>query len=106
MIKYDKRSVYRHEVEKILKERGVGLVKESQTLDILFGNYDNDYHTEFVVKNRYVIVKQTLLNRINSLWVYPLFILLMPIRYLLFGQAKVNVDSTLGRVLTKLIGEL
>ncbi len=99
MLKQSKRNLYRHELEKTLDSRGIKTPTGAQVFDMLFGTYGNDYHTDFIVKERWVNTKQTVLHRINSLWVYPLFVLLMPFRYVMFGNPKVDEDSTLGKIL-------
>jgi len=105
MLKQSIRSLYRHEIEKVFKEDGVDTVKAA--LDVIYGTYDNDYRSDFVIKHKFIKTpKQTILQRLNTLWVYPTFIVMMPFRYVVFGDAKVSEDSNFGKILIKLIGEL
>jgi len=105
MIKESAPHVYRHQLENIIKEKNC---KTTQgVLDILYGNHWNDYQTDFVIKYRSVkIPPQTFAQRLNTLWVYPLFVVFMPFRYLLYGRSHVDEDSRLGRMVSFLIGEI
>lgn len=105
MIKYNKRNLYRHEVEDILSD----CETKKDILDEIYGTYDNDYRsdTDLVIKRKWITrSKITLMNRINRLWVFPLFILSVPFTYLFFGQSKINEDSKIAKILVWLIGEL
>lgn len=105
MLKQSINNLYRHELEKRIKEEECDTV--DGLLDILFGTYDNDYHSGLVVKRKWVeSEKSTVLQRLNTLWVYPLFICMMPFRYLLFGRPQFSEDSKLGRVIIFLTGEM
>lgn len=109
ILKQSKRNVRRSELEKDMKNTLNGCNTAKEVLDFLFGTYYDDYQHDYVVKHRFYTRggdKTTLINRLNCLWVYPAFIMLIPFRFVLFGSFKVNEDSRLGRVLIKLIGEL
>ena len=104
MIKSSKRNLYRHELRKIIRENQC--LTPDDVLDVLFGTHSNDYDTDLVVKYIYVENKHSFLNRLNSLWVYPLFLVLAPFRYLFFGKCQVDEDKTFGKILIALVGEL
>jgi len=105
MIKISKRNLYRYELENVIKENDCQT--PGDVLDILFGTYEEGYYSEYLVKDRYYEApKTTFMNRINTLWVYPLFVIIMPFRYVLFGDSHVDEDSKFGWILTWLIGDL
>lgn len=47
--------------------------------------------------------KRTFLNRLNIIWVWPLFALCLPFQYLLTGNTGVSRNSRIGRIVDKLI---
>lgn len=108
ILKQSKRNVRRSELEKDMKNTLNGCNTAKEVLDFLFGTYNDDYQHDYVVKRRFYTTggKTTIINRLNCLWVYPVFILLIPFRFVLFGSYQINEDSKLGMVLIKLIGEL
>ena len=104
MLKQSKWSIHRHELAKVINDANISTTED--ILDILFGTHDNDYDSDYVIYDRYKpSIKQTMLQRFNTLWVYPLFTALILIRYLLFGEFKINGDSRLGSVTRFFIGE-
>lgn len=125
MMKSKIRNIHRFELENKLKEKLKEIEKyqvkknnkESDIdkaeilLDIIFGTTDDAYwgaESKYVVKHRYGNRdKSTVFNRINSLWVYPLFILIIaPLRWVMMGDHSVSEDSRLGKILIKIIGPL
>lgn len=98
-----KRSLYRHELKEALEEYNCKTVDD--VLDIIFGGYDNDYWTDFVVYRKGFHPKTTMLNRFNTIWVYPLFILCVPFRYVMFGSVGFNRDSKIGKFILDLVGQ-
>ena len=98
-----KRSLYRNEVKAILDDHKCETINDA--LDIIFGGYDNDYWTDLVVYRRCESSKTTILNRINTLWVYPLFIVCIPFRYVLFENVGFNRDTKFGKFVLDLVGQ-
>lgn len=105
MIKDTPRRLYRHEIEKVINENEVE--STSEMLDLLFGTHEDEYESEYIMESRWSEhANRSLFNRINLFWVVPLFTMLIPIRYLMFGNHHVSKHSKLGEILTKIIGEL
>lgn len=106
MIKERIRNLYRHEIEAQLTNHKEASAKD--LLDLLFGTYNNDYNTDLVIKRKYGPTPvTTILHRLNALWVYPLFILIIaPFRYIAFGQAQLSEDSKIGSIFISLLGEM
>lgn len=89
------KKLYRHQLEQMLKEA-------HNPQDVLGFLFDDD---QFSIIDRYADVdKLTKLQRFNRLWVYPLFILAAPFRYVMYGDPGYDRESRLGRVLERLVG--
>jgi len=96
----DPKEYYRHELEQLLKDNGVATITDF--LDFLYDQYGE---REVSIKHRYFDKpKSTLVNRLNSIWVYPLFILSIPYRYIVYGYYHINSNTRLARILNKLLG--
>lgn len=52
MLKQSIRNLYRHEIENIFKEECADTVKTA--LDVIYGTYDNDYRSDFVIKHKFI----------------------------------------------------
>jgi len=105
-LKTSKMNICRHELESKIKEGG--LSSSSDVLNLLFGTYNDGYYSEYVVKKRWgdTLESGSFFNRVNTLWVYPLFLILIPFRYLMFGEFRINEDSRFGKVIIYLVGEM
>jgi len=85
----------------------------SRELEAAFTNSEHTNFLKFICDSEdYVVYKKfpdkqkTLFrHRFNAFWVYPLFVVLMPFRYLFWGSAFVNIETKLGRILTYLLGD-
>lgn len=58
------------------------------------------YHRDAVPRNG-----KTVLNRLNCLWVVPILLFVMPIKWLVTGEAGFSSKSKFGKLLKKLVGE-
>lgn len=52
---------------------------------------------------KYERTHKSIFNRINMLWVYPLFLLQMPFQWLLCGDTGFKRESRIGKVLNFLV---
>ena len=52
---------------------------------------------------KYNHTQKSIFNRINMLWVYPLFLIQMPFQWLLCGDTGYKRESRVGRVLDFLV---
>lgn len=95
--------MYRHGVKEILDNHKCETIDDA--LDVILGGYDNDYWTDLVVYRRCEDTKTTMLNRFNTLWVYPIFIVCIPFRYVLFGETGFNRDTKFGKFVLDLVGQ-
>jgi hypothetical protein len=104
VLKSDIRNLYRHEVEAAAKAEKIETM--SGLLDMLFGEYELDYRTDYVIKTRRKQRSEnTIIHRLNRLWFIPLFVICAAFRYVLFGQAQINEDSKLGAVTRFFLGK-
>lgn len=100
MIKKRINNVHRSDLQRAIKEHG-----KINTVEELLGYLYSD-RTRYIIKDQwYKKPRQTVMNRINSLWVYPLFALLIPFRYVFFGDYHVSEDSLFGRIILTLVGD-
>tara|TARA_R110000803_G_scaffold13482_9_gene37939 strand:- start:20908 stop:21228 length:321 start_codon:yes stop_codon:yes gene_type:complete len=63
------------------------------------GYSDHDYVLYKYDYNR----GRTLMNRINTLWVYPVFILSIPFQWIITGDYGLTRDSKIGKIVDRLI---
>lgn len=105
MIKAKTVKPYKSEVMKELRERGLENATASEILDHFFGDYDGWVCSDYTIR-KYEPVKETLMQRFNLLWVYPLFLIAAPFRWLIFGRAGFKTESRTYRIIEKLIGKI
>ena len=90
-------------IQEILKETSVAFEKPKSALtadDVLsYLMEENDIYR--IVQ--YPKVDSTIMNRVNMLWFMPLFVLTMPVQYLIKGHTGFSRDSRLGKLITKLL---
>lgn len=76
---------------------------KDELITLLFGNRDNDYTSNFIVKCYDNYSKRTIWNRLNMLWVYPIFLMLLPFQYIITGDTGVNRNTKIGRIVDWLV---
>ena len=104
MLEKDKRETYQHEFEAELKEAYGDKYTSKQIMEHLFGDYDGWKNGTFTLHTYKDKPKQTLFNRFNLLWVYPIFLLIVfPVLWILTGQWGTERGSKLGKVLEWLV---
>lgn len=65
-----------------------------------------DNKTDFVlITERPYYYEKTVKHRLNSLWVYPVALLLMPFKWLSAGKWGFSRNTKFGRILGNLVGE-
>lgn len=81
---------------------------KDKIIEHLFGNGDHYSHSKFkVVHRRNPYIETTPLQRINRLWVFPLyFIFVAPYNYIVKGDSWTDSESKFGKFLSKLIGNI
>lgn len=72
---------------------------------VICGDYSNDYYSDYTLTCYDEKPKDKWWQRLNCLWVYPLFILSIPFRYVAFGDYRFQPNSKTYRIISKLIGE-
>lgn len=97
-----KNSVYRHVIEKELKQLYGDDYTKNQLLNYLF---DEDYHGDYVVIPRfYQYEKRTTIQRINHFWVIPLWLSVCWIKWIFTGETGIHQESKAGKILSRIIG--
>ena len=96
-------SAHRHIIEKEMKERYGENYTKQQLLDYLF---DDDSNGEYVVIPRfYEYEKRTVIQRLNHLWVIPLWLSVCWIKWIFTGETGIHQESKAGKFLSKIIGK-
>lgn len=85
------------------QEAGGREATADSVIDVLLGDKEG-YNTSYYVVYHYdELGSSTFMNRLNRLWVYPLFIVIAPFQYLFTGNVGFNRNSFMGRIVDKLI---
>lgn len=74
----------------------------SEVLEYMIGD-DFGRNGEYCVYSYRSTTSRTFLQRLNTLWVYPLFIITIPMQYLVTGGIGVNRNTKLGCIIDKLV---
>lgn len=103
------KEVYQHEFTNELKNlreyESLCKVTEAKIINHLFGDSDYRAESKFKLVHRWnPYIKTKWWQRINRLWVYPIFICTLPFQWILRGETGIATESDLGIILTKLIG--
>lgn len=100
MFRKNPQKVYRHQFERLLKEKGIG--RNYELMETIF-NEDSRY---LLIDTYIEEPKTTVINRLNALWVYPTYLLtIAPVMYILKGNTGINRDSKFGNLIAYLLGE-
>lgn len=71
----------------------------------LFGSWEDPSGSEFKVVYRYdPDINTSPIQRFNLLWVYPVWLLIAPFKWIITGTTGVTKDSKVGKILIKLLG--
>ncbi len=85
-----------------IKEELGGSPTGDEVLDYICGTPEG-HESDFVLY-RYDEYKRSIFNRVNLLWVYPIFILMAIPCWLINGGTGVSRDSRIGKVVNWLVG--
>ena len=89
---------------KIRKELGKNPTAED-VLTHLFGDQDGWINSNYSI-TEYETTKVRPIHRINAIWVYPIyFLLIAPVRWVIFGQTGVKTTSKFYSILEFLLGD-
>lgn len=108
MIEKDKCRQDEWDTNRILKDAKENLGREDFTpielLEYMLGDKEGWYRGSFIVYKYTDNSKRSVIQRINMLWVYPLFLLCIPFQWVCTGSIGVTQNSKIGKVLDKLVG--
>lgn len=98
--------VYSHAVLKEIKEhKGIENPTVNQVLSHLFGDEDGWVASDYTVR-AYEKVKTNPIQRLNTIWVYPLYALIVaPVKWIVTGDTGVKTESRFYGVLKFLLGD-
>lgn len=83
----DKSETYEHEFKAELEDNYGKDYTREDIIAHLFGDYDDWRRSSYTLYTYKVKPKQTLFNRFNLLWVYPVFLLLVfPVKWMFTGE--------------------
>ena len=101
MLGKDAKKINSLEFERILKDENITSIEQFKKY-----LYPYEEFSDVVLTHRwYDKPKSTLTNRLNMLWVYPVFIICIPFRFVVYGHFHVNPNTKLSEILKKLLGE-
>lgn len=72
---------------------------------VIYGDYNSDYYSEYTLTDYSERPSDTWWQRLNCLWVYPLFIMCIPFRYVMYGDYRIHPNAKVYGIISKLIGE-
>lgn len=102
----EKRSQDYYSISTIIKEVKGDADKEPtarEVLEFMIGDYDHWRGGDYVVYKYKSRKKRNLIQRINMLWIYPLFIVTIPLQYLFAGDWGLNRNSKIGKIVDYLV---
>lgn len=88
-----------------LSNQGISDADIDKFKKVICGDCSNDYYSDYRLTDYGEKPKDKWWQRLNCLWVYPLFIVCIPFRYVMYGDYKFQPNSKAYRVISKLIGE-
>lgn len=107
MIEKNKRRRDYFNIKTIIKEteeaRGIKNPTAKEVLEYMIGDSDGWCNGEYTLWKYEEVNKKNFIQRLNMLWVYPLFILTIPLQYLFTGSFGVNKNTRIGRVINWLV---
>ena len=110
MLEKKKRRQDYYSINSIIKDakKNAILVDDSnptaeEVLTYMIGDEDHWTGGEYAVYRYNKEKKRTFIQRLNMLWLFPLFFLSIPFQYLLTGDWGVNRNSKTGKVINWLV---
>lgn len=107
MLEKDKRRNDHWSINTIIKEvkdaNGTADPTAKEVLEYMIGDSDNWTNGDYVVYKYSETKRRNFIQRINMLWVYPLFIITIPLQYLLLGDWGLNRNSKVGKIVDWLV---
>lgn len=107
MIEKGKRRKDFYSINEIIEEtrncKDIKSPTANDVLEYLLGDSDNWCGSDFVVYKYEAITARSLVQRINTIWFYPLFILTVPFQYLIHGNVGINRNSRIGKIVNWLV---
>ena len=91
--------INKYEFNKLIVDNNINSMND-------FIKFVYDYNDIEIRDNWFKKPKNTLMNRINTLWVYPIFVISIPIRYVIYGDFYINKNTKLGKVMEYLLGNM
>jgi len=107
MIEKNKRRMDYWNVKKIIDETiEQSGIKEPTAKDVLhhiLGDKEGWSGSDYVIYKYSDNSKRNFIQRVNTIWVYPLFIITIPFQFLFLGNCGVNRNSKIGKLINWLI---
>lgn len=108
MIEQEKLRVSYYEVDSLIKEYKEDNDGKEPTgkemLEHLLGDSEGWSNSDYTLERyKYSTKNRSVLQRLNWLWVYPLFLITTPFQWIFTGNVGLSKNSRIGRVVDKLI---
>lgn len=91
---------YKHKILAQFKENKYLPQTPEGLLDFLFGD-DSEYRVYYYDD---IYTKRTVINRLNTLWLLPTWVVCAPFLWLSTGETGINQHSKLGKWIAKVTG--
>lgn len=78
-------------------------ISGEEALKHILGDVEHYSHSEYVIYKYETTTQRTLIQRFNYLWVMPLFILSIPLQWLVKGEIGVSRNGKIGQVIDYLV---
>ena len=74
-----------------------------EVIEFMIGDSDHWAGGDYVVYKYNKTKKRNFIQRLNMIWVYPLFIVTIPMQYLFLGDYGLNRNSKVGKIVDWLV---
>ena len=102
-----KRRLCEYSKNEILEDVQIQMDIKDPTVDDvlthLLGDYDGWKTSNYVIHRYETETPRTFLQRFNTIWVYPLFLISVPFQWLYKGSIGVSRNSKIGAIIHKLV---
>ncbi len=107
MLEKEKRRNDHWTIDTIIKEtkdtNGTDNPTAKEVLEYMIGDSDNWTNGDYVVYKYAKTKRRNFIQRVNMLWVYPLFVITIPLQYLFLGDWGLNRNNKVGKIVDWLV---
>ena len=90
-------------IKEVKEVNGTDNPTAKEVLEFMIGDSDGWRSGNYVLYKYNKTKKRNFIQRVNMLWVYPLFVVTIPLQYLLFGEWGLNRNNKVGKIVDWLV---